>query len=93
MTKGDGRSESKTCHSCGYCCPRDMSKGEDGTCRRHAPVVQAYTQNYEVDRDSIGAVSVPASPFVTLFPRVRADDWCGEWGFYSLDKAAGGFDT
>ena len=86
MTKEDGTAAPKTCRSCGYYCPMDQVEGEEGTCRRHTPTVMPYLQNYEVPRNEIGALSAPKSPYVTVFPVVGADDWCGEWGEYSLSR-------
>ena len=87
MTKHDTRAPSRTCRSCGFYCPAGQAEGEEGTCRRHTPIVMPYSQNYEVPRSEIGALSAPKSPYVTLFPVVGADDWCGEWGEYRLSTA------
>lgn len=52
------------CETCAYFAPKDATLGE---CRKEAPALSPLLQLH------------PDFPPSYQWPRVRKDDWCGEW--------------
>ena len=88
MTEEDPRAHSKTCRFCGFFGPPEPNRGggSDGTCRRHPPSVFPYAAERSAEGGVTGALGASVGPFVTVFPQVGPDDWCGEYGEHSLSR-------
>lgn len=68
--------ESKSCLSCVFWEPEDLS------CRRYPPVLshaQVYLETKSAQDPASQAIDEASTDICWYWPATNADDWCGEW--------------